>query len=170
MPVFTKADALVCELVDAVLEEHHQRLVEFGVSLDVLMAHARTDSSGNPKGPALKHHGVPCLATIKITSHKERVAGLADAILTIDGDRWGDLPEGRQRALIDHELTHLVTPKEHGGESSDDSGRPVLKMRGHDVETGFFYEVVERHGEAAVETEVYKGMHQKFSQLLLPWG
>lgn len=158
-------------LVKDVMRQYHTDLAERGVTVEVIGAFADTDDAGQPRGPALKHHGWPALATVKINALKDRVAGMSDARITLDGDRWPELNHERQLALIDHELEHLEIVRDSaGGVKLDDAGRPKLTMRPHDFELGGFESVVNRHKRNAPETDVYEGIYKKFTQLLFPWG
>lgn len=58
-------------------------------------------------------------------------------VLEIARNTWDDLDEKARRALVDHELSHLVV-------EDDDDGNPVGRLRGHDLEE--FIGVVDRHG------------------------
>lgn len=171
MATFSKADKDIVDLVSSAMREYHRPLAEAGVRVDALMAHAARDSeTGEPKGPAIRLHGYPCYATIRITSQKERVAGLGDAMLTLDGDRWSDLTAEQQRALLDHELAHLVLVTEDGMPQTDDCFRPKLRSRPHDAQLGIFWDVVERHQANALESVGYRDVHKQFTQLCFPWG
>lgn len=71
-------------------------------------------------------------------------AGLVDVdanepffVLEVAEDTWVLLDDNQRRALVDHELCHMVV-------GEDDDGEPVLALRGHDLEE--FAAVVERHG------------------------
>lgn len=168
---YRKADAGVMELVAAVIDQTFPHLKELGVAVDVLVAHAARDKEGRPKGPAVKLHGVACLATIQVTSLKDRVAGLGDCRIVLDADRWDDLDDARRRALIDHELTHLVPQLDaEGGPKTDDAFRPCLKLRTHDFDLGGFWSVVERHKAAAPEGAAYAELHRGMTQRVFPWG
>jgi predicted metallopeptidase len=58
-------------------------------------------------------------------------------VVEISKDTWEDLTEEQRRALVDHELCHLVV-------DTDDDGTLVARTRGHDLEE--FIGVVDRHG------------------------
>lgn len=58
-------------------------------------------------------------------------------VVEVAADTWQRLTDEQRRALIDHELCHLQVDE-------DGDGRPVLSMRGHDLEE--FAAIVERHG------------------------
>ena len=58
----------------------------------------------------------------------------------------------KQRALLDHEVAHLELVRDDAGKvKTDDAGRPRLRIRPHDYQTGGFWDVIERHKEAACE-------------------
>lgn len=91
---------------------------------------------------------------ININNQRDRVDGLADSTIVIDGDQFFDLPEEKQIAVLDHELQHLeIVRDEENGIQLDDCNRPKLKMRLHDLFVGGFTAVIARHGEDAVEVE-----------------
>lgn len=58
-------------------------------------------------------------------------------VLEVAKDTWDDLTEEQRRALVDHELCHLVV-------DTEDDGTLVGRTRGHDLEE--FVGIVERHG------------------------
>lgn len=151
MPTYERADEDVVELVNELIERYHGDLHREDVRVDVLMAAAKRDKNGKPKGPALKLGGYPCLGTIKITSLQQRVLGMGDAVMTLDGDRWPNLAQPQREALIDHELTHLALPDGDEADPTDDYGRPKLKIRIHDHQFGWFNGVVRRHGVQSFE-------------------
>ena len=171
MATYRKADDLA-GLVSAVMKKWHKKLKDAGVTVSVLYAHAPRDKeTGEPTGPALKLHGSICAAVIKINSHKARVAGMTDAEITVDGDRWNDWTEAQHQALIDHELEHLeLVIGEDGEVKLDDCHRPKLKTRPHDHEIGVFESVAQRHGANSFEAKQYKPLHHFFSQQTFPWG
>ena len=144
-------DNEVTALVAAVRRENHRYLEGADVAVDVLMVSDIDDESGEVLA-ALKLHGYPAQATIKIVGPAQRALGQGDALMTLDFVSWRELPPAARRALIDHELTHLeVVCGKKGEIKRDDSGRPKLKMRLHDYEIGGFREVIERHGKTAPE-------------------
>ena len=131
---------------------------------------AVNEKTGERKGPAIKHHGYAAAAVVRIVSQKDRVSGMPDAMIDIDGDAWPEWTEQRQRAVLDHELHHLEVVKEDSGAVKlDDCNRPKLKMRLHDFEIGGFAEIAKRYKEEALEVEAARAMADKFGQLLFPW-
>lgn len=167
MACYFKADDEAMELLAEVMADHHrERLVELGVTVALMVAVAEVDDSGKPVGPALKHNGYTALAVARVLPLKLRAHGLPDAEITIDGDRWTDMNSGERRALLDHDLTHLVPILKDGRVMRDDLGRPRLKMRLHDFQFGWFLEVAERHGECSQERKQAAEIIASSGQLL----
>lgn len=171
MSTYRKADKEILALVADLVRQFHPALLEAGVRVGCLMAFApRNESTGEPRGPALKWAGYPAAALVKVTSHKDRVAGLPDALICVDGDRWPEWGDARKRALLDHELEHLeVIRDEEGAVKLDDCNRPRLKNRPHDWEIGGFESIAKRHKEAAFEVEQTRSLAHKYGQLLFPF-
>lgn len=172
MPVtFQRAEKDVTDLVAKVMAEAFDDLAKLKVEVDVLMAFAARDKDGEPKGCALKLHGVPCLAIVKVTSLKDRVAGLGDVRILIDGDQFPHRTAEEQEAIIHHELQHLVIARDKDGNARiDDAFRPVLKTRPHDAELGVFFATIDRYKTAAIEAQAYRALHREMSQRTFPWG
>jgi hypothetical protein len=158
------APVAVIKLFEKAMRDNHERLVEAGVTVQILMKHAKVGDDGKPKGPALKLHGVPAFATVKIMSVADRVAGAEDIRIVLDGDSWPEHTEERQLAIADHELTHVLVDDDG---KTDDAERPVLKMRHHDYDGGLFFEVCERHGMEEPQTEALLAAYAKARQLEL---
>jgi hypothetical protein len=171
MSTYEKPDTDQIEALEHAMRSWHPKLVEAGVRVDLLIAFGPVDKEGEKTGPAIVHQGIPCLGLCQITKVQLRVLGNGDALITLDGDRWPDLDEGEQLALIDHELTHLELVLEMkakiklvstDGEAEsevcaqpqlDDAGRPKLRIRKHDFEVGWFHAVAKRHGRASQEVQ-----------------
>lgn len=157
MPHFRKGNDTETAMVAAVMEKYHPDLHDAELIVDVLVAFATKNEQGEPRGPALSHGGYPAIATVRVNSLKSRVLGQGDALITLDGDRWGDYSPEQQRAIIDHELTHLeLITSDEGGVEGDDIGRPRLRLRKHDHQFGWFDAVVRRHGRHSVEWSQFK--------------
>lgn len=161
MPVYLKADDDMERLLHHTIEKYHARLLgdgtpdNPGVSVSIIQAWAKVDDDGNPVGAALMHHGYPALAKVRIIGQRDRVHGMADAEIIVDGDAWPKLDQARRIACLDHEMTHIEvqTHEDTGKPKLDDGGRPKLRMRLHDYQTGWFVEVAQRHGDASVERQ-----------------
>jgi hypothetical protein len=170
MPVYyhisNKAALEVRERIEATMGKYHPELAKHDVTVDVLIAW-HTDGEA-----AVKLHGYACAATIGVTPYKQRVLGVADAVMTVDGETWNRLAERERESLIDHELQHLEVQYDDEGETkSDDLGRPKLKLRLHDWELGGFEAIVRRHGKASIDWQSLNVTAEKvLRQLAFEWS
>lgn len=140
MAHYDTAPQEVLDLINSTIEEFYPELVEADVTVDAMMAY---DEKG---GFPVKHGGYPALAMIKSTSLKNRVKGMADAEITIDAEAFKNMNKLQQKALIDHELCHLIVVRDKEGNiKTDDADRPKLRMRKHDHQMGWFREIAIRH-------------------------
>lgn len=166
MPVLTRADHATKQLVSEVLLQHRPDLAEVDLRLDVLMASPKEGQ----EGPALKLRGRACVATVRILPVADRVAGAADARITLCSESWDERDDRRRRAVIYHELLHLELSRDgEGAVKIDDAGRPKLRMRQHDFEVGWFAEAVSLFGQDAEEAIQWREVRRKMEQLLLPF-
>lgn len=117
--------------------------------------------------PCLKHQGYPAGAVVRITPLKDRALGISDATIVIDRAGWLALSQRQRDALVDHELTHLArkVDKDTGEMVFDALDRPVLKMKKHDHQYGWFDEVAQRHGEASPEVRQARRLMEHRGQL-----
>ena len=132
-----------------VLSDWHQPLHEAGVKIGILYA-------SNADDYPLKRGGVPCAATIRVMSHKDRVKWHYDAELAIDAMQWGRMDDPSRMALLDHECSHLELKLDDQGDEAvidvDSLGRPKLRsIPGNLNCSDGFIAVIERHGPAALE-------------------
>lgn len=172
MPTFSKPPAYVLQELEDVMAKYHPGLRDAGVRVDVLLQLATRDDNGDPTGPAIKHGGYTAAAVVRIVGLKDRVKGMGDAEILLDGDRYDEWDERELAAILDHELTHLEfrTDKVTGNVKRDDAGRPQLKMRLHDHQYGWFESVARRHGKFAVEVQQAEKLvsDENWRQLFLP--
>lgn len=143
------------EMLAAVVHKWHRSLHDAGVTWDVLMA-------SNDTGPAVKSGGNPVAVDVRIANLIARVKGARDVEVVIDLAWWDNASAKHRRALLDHAAIRIELAKIKGydpetGEIScarDDVNRPKLAKRKGDWCAGNGYRnVVERHGEWAVEFE-----------------
>jgi hypothetical protein len=177
MSTYRKADGDDVALLAEVLKTYHAALADAGVTVELLVAHAPRDDAGEPRGDAVKAHGHPAYACVKVNSQRDRVAGLADARVVIDGDRWPELPETLKVAILDHECEHLELKMEESADESgegavialDDCQRPKLKVKPHDWFFGGFDAVAERHHEDSIEWRSLEDANRHWRQLSFGW-
>ena len=145
---YSKADEELVATIKEVMKKHHEDKHIEGVTVDCLLAHTdRID------GTAIKSRGTYALAYIRITSLMERVMGMADALMIIDHASMQLWKENRLRAVIDHELEHiqLIREKKNNQPRRDDHDRPMLGIKQHDYQFGWFEAPVKHYGYDAVE-------------------
>jgi hypothetical protein len=174
MPTYDRAPASVSALIaQRIASGHYPDLAEAEVTVSAWFAYSKDDDGT----PALKLHGYPCAATIKINSCKDRLQGKADASMDIDGRAWQrEWSDEEKVAIIEHELAHLLVCRAKITKKnklayilSDNIGRPKLKMRLHDMILGGFSEIAKRHGPAALEVQMARQIKNDFGQLLFAW-
>jgi hypothetical protein len=125
-PRFEDCGPDVYRLMDSIIGEYYPMLRTVDARINLLFAH-------NDDGPAIAKSGHAVAGLCKINNLKDRAEGKADATITLDGDRWFKLPTRTQRALLHHELHHLIATNKR-----DALKRPTLKMRPDDwMDTGF---------------------------------
>lgn len=148
MKTYTKCGSDVADLVAALIKKHRPDLKKHEVTIDLLfVAH-------DAKGPALTLHGYGCAAVVRIIGAKDRAAGRADAEIVIDHALWCDFGPDTRKALLHHEITHLqIATDGKARPKADAAGRPVLKMRKHDHQIGWFMEVAKLYGDASIEVQ-----------------
>lgn len=162
--IFGLPDPEDTDLLTRARDAWHPDLRVNGVRVQMIFAETEDGS------PAVKHHGYPALATVRVVPLKDRITKGYDAEMLVDRAFWNLAGERGRLALIDHELSHIEVKKREEkppkgtrrkpGEPVplvvclDDLGRPKLKLKKGDWNPGDgFGDVVARHGDAASEFE-----------------
>ena len=104
------------------------------------------------------------LGKAKKASDLDRELHGYDFVILLNWNVWNrvDWTEEQMRALIDHELCHCTVALDKNDNPREDTqGRPVWRMRKHDIEE--FREVVDRHG-------LWKQDLQEFAKAVLRKG
>ncbi len=153
MSTYQKCDPSVKLMANEILHQYetHKPLINARVTIDFVFAYGERDDVGNLKTNAIMHHGHAAGGLCRKISLKDRAKGMADAEILLDGDNWKEMTEPEQKALLDHELHHIAVKIDERGVLLDDLKRPILQLRKHDVEIGWFKEIAARHGDAAPE-------------------
>jgi hypothetical protein len=139
-------------LLDGVISTYHGDLVRSDVKVKLLFVGSKLDENGDPKGPALKMHGVACAAQIKVQKNIDKYLTGYHAVVRVDMDMWDDYNENRRKALLDHELSHLVVVKDQNGNvKMDEEGNIKIKCRPDDYTINGFYHLIQRHAGDAIE-------------------
>jgi len=171
MPTYQRAPQNVEDLALAILEEFedHAPILKAGVKVDFIFAFADLDEkTGEPINNAITARGFRALGQCRKISLKDRSVGRGDAEIVLDADHWKESGDAERKALLDHELTHIEVKEDERGHLVDDLGRPVLKMRKHDLEVGWFHNVAQRHGLHSCERIQAKQIMDAFGQYYFP--
>ena len=126
------------------VRKHHEPTADAVISLAWWMEVA-TDKDGHTAlGKCVK------------SSDLQRELHNTDFVILLNREIWEDaeFTDDKRRALLDHELSHAaVATDSEGAQRFDDSGRPVWRIRKHDIEE--FQAVVHRHGCWKRDLEVF---------------
>lgn len=172
MATLTDAPQEVLDLLTSEKAERRKDLVEAGVTIAVYMARAKVDEkTGEPRGPALKEHGYPVAALIKVNSYDDRVQGKADATIKLDDLWWEEhTGEKERRALLYQRLLCLLLDLDQDGQVKlDDAMRPRLKTRKYDATVGIFRESAEVYGEDSQDVQMVQAAGKVLAQLNIPF-
>lgn len=155
---YTLANEDLCEMARELIIKNHIELDSVALKIDFLFVFRDPDG----EAPAIMHQGHRALGLASITKLKDRVKGMGDCEIQIDGDAWPNMPYPEKMALLDHELEHFEVrrDKKTGDFQWDDINRPLLKLREHDWQVGFFHNIAGRHGSSSIES---KNLRQLFT-------
>lgn len=171
MPTYTKADKSVHNLARLLIGQYpdHKPLEAVELKLDIVFAFADTDEKGRPLNDALTKNGIKALGITRSVPLKERAFDRGDAEIALDGDWWKTASGDEQAALLDHELHHIsLKTDKNGNIKYDDLNRPLIKLRKHDVEVGWFKIIAERHGSDSQERQQAKKIMDGAGQFFWP--
>jgi Putative phage metallopeptidase len=159
---YAKAEADVLGMLDLLIAEHFPGIQELPVPLriEVLMASAADG------GPALKRMGHRCAGQVSIVKAEERATGGPDVRIKIAGAIWDEAGDDTRRALLHHELNHIVPKfdKGTGDQQLDPYGRPVVKLRRDDWLLTGFRATVELFGGDAIERRALDAVEASLGQ------
>jgi hypothetical protein len=118
--------------------------------------------------PAIKKDGVPCAAQVKIITKKDRLTKNADVEILIDQSAWNASNDEERKAIIDHELTHVVMrlSKKDGLPKRDDDGKLCLKLRRHDLVYWGFSDIFEKHKNNSVEYHTFVDLQHHVNSMI----
>lgn len=167
--IYYKADNSISGLMCEIKDKYHKDLKDCGAKIGIIMV-------ANPGKQALMLHGKPAAATVHSVALRDRITKGYDAEIAIDAEFWKNANENTRRALLDHELSHIVVKKvkvkkknkrkdhdddeteleEHEQQNMeieyDDIGRPKLGIKKADYDIGDgFLTIIARYGKDAVE-------------------
>jgi hypothetical protein len=137
--------AEIYQLIDDTLVRHHSELVGAHI-----LAAWRLGWKADKDGRLI-------LGQCKKASDISKELAAHDFIILLNQEAWSTLEGHQKAALIDHELCHaapMLDPNDETEQLRDERGRPLWRLRKHDVEE--FTEVVKRYG-------LYKGDLERFA-------
>lgn len=159
---FEKAPDEVENRVRDLLQIHYEEHWNVGIKIDLIFVR-------NDTGQPLSHQGYPAAAVVRIIPLKDRSMDRGDAEIVIDAEGYEGMDDPQRDALLDHELYHLVLAKDKDMKVKlDDLGRPMLRMRKHDHQVGWFREIAVRHGRNSMECRQAKLIYDKHAQAYWP--
>lgn len=163
---FTLAPIAIHQLCTKLIELYHSDLDSAAAKVDIVMAFR--DPEG--EAPAMEKDGHRILGQSSVIKLKDRVKGMGDCEVMLDGDAWDSLPEKQQAALLDHELEHFEVKRDKEGDFIfDDLNRPTIKIRNHDRQFGWFDTVAQRHRSDSMEVHQLQKLFAEAGQIYLPF-
>lgn len=170
MSTFQKAPQSVIDMALDILTqfETHKPLLDARVKIDFVFAHGDRDDNGNIVSDAITKDGRRVYGQARKIGLKDRAKGMGDAEILIDADYWAEIDSLAQRALLDHELHHLAVKIDKRGLVRDDLGRPVIQLRKHDHQFGWFNVIAERHKDHSIEVQQAMAIYNSAGQLYWP--
>lgn len=159
-----------CQIAKSILLRFnsHTPLIDAGVVFDFIFAYPTYDENGEPRGNAISKNGVKALGLCRIVGLKDRAMGRGDVEILIDYPWWEDASDEERTALLDHELHHAQVKTKNDVVLRDDLHRPLIKLRKHDVEIGWFDIVALRHSQHSMERLAAKKLYDESGQLYWP--
>lgn len=172
---YKPADDDVEDVHNSLIERYYKWIADNEVSFNLILAYGPVNGDGVITAPAIMLHGHRAAATVKVNSLKDRVKGLSDVTIEIDGDLWPTWSNEKRHAVLDHELYHLEERRNaNGSPELDDCGRPRITLRKHDFHFGGFAEIAARHRNHAFEVvavqEAYELIAGPGGQMEWPWA
>ena len=139
------------ELCQDIIQKYHVELDSVGVKVDILLAFRDPDSEKPSLG------GIWGIS--KLINLKDRVKGMGDCEIILDGDACANFSKENWEALLDHQLEHFEVKRDKNGDFIfDDINRPVLKLRPHDRVIRLFHGPAARHGNSSYEAQQLRSM------------
>lgn len=167
---FQRCPPPVAALAGEILAEHesHKLTLDAKVKIDFVFAFSELNDQGIETKPALSKGGVKCNGICRKIPLKDRALDRGDVEISLDGRWWGEAGAAECRALLDHELHHIEVKTDENGICRDDLQRPIIKLRKHDYEFGWFTIIAARHGKASGEVQQARTMMEKAGQYYWP--
>jgi hypothetical protein len=159
MATYAVADRETVEMLERVVRDYHPHFAEHGITFKILLAYAPKDErTGQPRGAAIRGPAGGRLdARADPYSLENRVAGLPDAKIKLDGDRFKEWTARQVEARLSHAVSQLeIRSDEEGYAETDDCGRPKLKRSEASVIVLAYRGVMQAFGDDAPEAEAIR--------------
>jgi len=155
------------DLCADIVQLYHPDLETTGATFDIVFA-LRDPESESDK-PTLSVAGKRVYGISKPHGLKERVMGLKDAEILLDGDVWPEISADIKRALLDRHLQYFEVKRNKEGEFvMDDLNRPILTLRKPDRVYEWFDAVADRHRQNSIEGMEARNLFIQARQTYLP--
>ncbi len=166
--IYSLADKDTEALCQEIVIKFHTDLDSTGATFNIIFA--LRDTEDESEKPVLSAKGHRVFGLSKIHGLKERILGLADAEILLDGDAWPRMSKQVKSAVLDHQLQYFEVKRDKDGEFVyDDLQRPVIKLRQTDRSFGWFDAVAERHQEHSMEVIQMRRLFSESGQIYLPF-
>ena len=166
--IYALADTATETLCEELMRLYHPDLDTVAATIDLVFA--LRDPESDSEAPTLAVNSHRAYGITKIHGLKERVLGLKDAEIVLDGDAWPSMTPHVRRSVLDHQLQYLEVRRDKNGEFVlDDLNRPILKMRQTDRSFGWFDAVAERHRAHSLECIQLQKLISESGQIYMPF-
>lgn len=168
--IFEDATPAEYELLMGVRSTYHPTLnnVRPAPEIKIGLIFVSGFNSDDELEPCLKVHGTPALGCTRLITGKHRVFNPNDAEICVDRYFWDNTTQDKQRALLDHELEHIVVRTDAQGTQMIDAatGRIKLRLKPDDWAITGFLSTVRRFGQDANEVVAIQRTIDEVDQVL----
>lgn len=154
------------KLCSQLIRLYHSDMDSIAARVDVLFCFRAEEG----EEPALSKDGNRIPGISKVISLKDRVKGMGDVEILIDGDAWGAMSDKEKAALLDHQLECFEAKRDKEGDFIlDDIDRPTFRIRPHDRVVRFYDTVAQRHRSDSMEVKQLQRLFAESGQTYLPF-
>ena len=145
---YTLATPDTVKLCEGVIKKYHPELDTTGAKVDLLMVFRAPDS----ESPAMEEQRIRVFSKSSVVKLKDRVKGMGDCEIILDGDAWGEKSPQEKIAILDHALASFEVKRDKNGDFIwDDLNRPVIKIKPYSHVIRWHAEVASRQRNYSLE-------------------